>query len=244
MFVSIQIEDMKLMHKHPQLEVVANLAWIECHEKAYCIFSQGDAQGLKSFTDMELKILYRNMTQCDHTLTRNQLLQVLSDAIIRVEPNDVNIDDLDLQASLMHTLEGNWVYVKGSKHPSQSQELFPLSGLNVERSEEEEQSARKGNLPAIKIAHSDVSVGTGNEQQDPAVKLPVKPKTGPKRGTAKAIIWDAADTMWKEAGEPSDKATVLALRKDIMTHLEKEFQIKRASSSSELGNWHKTRAPF
>jgi hypothetical protein len=50
--------------------------------------------------------------------------------------------------------------------------------------------------------------------------------------------------MWEEDGKPTDKNQVLELRKRIMDKLELDEQIKRASSSSELGQWHKARAPF
>lgn len=58
----------------------------------------------------------------------------------------------------------------------------------------------------------------------------------------RAIIWDHADKVWSAAGSPSDKATVLALRKQMMAELENQG-VKRTSSSNELGNWMKTRIP-
>jgi len=53
-------------------------------------------------------------------------------------------------------------------------------------------------------------------------------------------IWAVADRMWEEAGRPTDKSKVLALRKQIMDTLEQDG-VKRTSSSNELGNWQKAR---
>lgn len=59
-------------------------------------------------------------------------------------------------------------------------------------------------------------------------------------GKTASQIWAVADQMWQSIGKPTDKATVLTLRKAIMDRLEASG-IKRTSSSNELGNWQKTR---
>lgn len=59
-------------------------------------------------------------------------------------------------------------------------------------------------------------------------------------GKTGAQIWAVADQMWEAVGKPTDKATVLTLRKAIMDRLEASG-IKRTSSSNELGSWQKAR---
>lgn len=62
----------------------------------------------------------------------------------------------------------------------------------------------------------------------------------PRQHSVRPVIWAAADEMWEAAGKPRDIKVVIALRQKIMTALE-DKGVKRTSSSTELGNWMKTR---
>lgn len=246
MYILIDRERMVLLHKHSDTEVIANLAWIECHNAPYCIFDIDDASGFRDFTDMELKILYRNITgQDDHSFNRSQTLQIIYDLCARISESDVKPFEVDRQAEyIKEGDERKWLYVKGATRPAQKPDLFEPACKRAKRSEKEEASAVGGKLPALKRATPAAKPRTGDKRAGTNAQQSPSQRTGPKRGTAKAIIWATADKMWEEAGKPTDKVEVLKLRKSIMDHLENEEQIKRASSSSELGQWHKTRAPF
>lgn len=91
-----------------------------------------------------------------------------------------------------------------------------------------------------------------NEQVQ--TEAPAQPRTEPKPapvkprliipGTArkpsvKHTIHTVANNMWEEAGKPRNVKTLLKLRKMIMDKLENEFNIKRTSASTELGQWQK-----
>lgn len=245
MYVLIERDRMVLLHKHNNLFTLADVAWIECQNSAYSIFGVDDATGLREFTDMELGLLYKNITGVDHSLKRLQLIQVIYDLIQRVPESDIDPIEADYQCG--HVTEGDerkWLYVRGARKPAQKPDLFEPACKRAGRNEEEEQRAKSGKLPALKRKARPRSSGTGNDRPAPATQHRAKPANGPKRGTAKAIIWSVADKMWEDAGKPTAKAEVLTLRKQIMDTLEKEEAIKRASSSSELGVWHKTRAPY
>jgi hypothetical protein len=246
MYILIDRERMALLHKHSDVDVLANVAWIECHNAPYSIFPVDDTTGFKDFTDMELKILYRNITgQDDHTFSRPQVLQVIYDLCSRISESDINAFEVDRQAEyIKEGDERRWLYVKGASRPAQQADLFEPQCRQALRNEVEEQNAMAGKLPALKRAAPVATPRTGQDRPGVSVQQPVKVRSGPKRGTAKAIIWQTADKMWEDSGKPTDKETVLSLRKDIMVHLETEEGIKRASSSSELGQWHKARAPY
>lgn len=245
MYILIDRERMALIHKHPNPNVLCDLAWIECHQAPYSIFPFDDANELRSYTDMELTTLYRNITGVDHNLTRPQLMQVLFDLIDRIPESDVNPFEADRQAALIpEGDERRWLYVKGATRPAQKADLFEPGCKQAKRSEEEESRAKAGKLPALQRKAAAPAPRTERDRPQANAQQRAPAPSGPKRGTAKAIIWAVADKMWEDAGKPTDKAEVLALRKEIMNALEKEESIKRSSSSSELGNWHKERAPY
>lgn len=69
---------------------------------------------------------------------------------------------------------------------------------------------------------------------------PKKTSSAP-RGGNRAIIWEVADRMWNERSNPKEAHVVLALRREIMAVLESENGIKKATSSTALGEWQKVR---
>lgn len=81
----------------------------------------------------------------------------------------------------------------------------------------------------------------------PTVVTPAQPKVKPKliipataqKPSVKHTIHTVANNMWEEAGKPRNVKTLLKLRKMIMDKLENEFDIKRTSASTELGQWQK-----
>lgn len=246
MYILIDLERMALLHKHENLFVLADVAWIEAHHRPYTIFGLDDATGFRQFTDMELRMLYQNITGADYgnRFKRQQLLQVLFDVISRVVPSDIDPIEAEKQAEQVQEDDQVWIYVRGAKRPAQKPELFEQACKRAKRSEDEERKAIAGELPALTRKVRPRSPSTGHDRPAPATQHRAKPAAGPKRGTAKAIIWSTADKMWEEAGKPTEKGQVLVLRKEVMDVLEKDEAIKRASSSSELGAWHKERAPF
>jgi hypothetical protein len=241
---------MVLLHKHENANAVADVAWIECYDVPYYILPIEDATCFRQFTDMELKMLYRNVTgQDSHSLSRLPLVQVVYDLCCRIPESVIKPAEAKIQAEYVDALRtqgkgGFWLYCAGSCLPGQKADLWKPSCKKAEQWRVEERAAKSGKLPALKRATQPHSERTGPDRPVTAVQHSAKPAGTPKMGTAKAIIWAAADKMWAAAGKPLIKSDVLTLRKEIMDHLEKEEGIKRTSCSSELGNWHKDRAPY
>ena len=239
MYVLIDRDRMIVLHTHESVTTLCDLATIEAPDATYYILPIDDAIGFKQFTDMELTILYRNLTGVDHSIKgRLASLQVIFNLIRRVKPTSVNAGELDKQAE--HALANpsfKWLYVKGANRPAKKADLFEPACQRATKCEDEEAAAIAGKTPALTPVKTALPLPTREDRPLPSVT----PKgNGPKRGTAKAIIWSTADRLWAEAGEPKVQSEVLALRKLIMDELEKEG-IKRLSASSELGNWQKTR---
>lgn len=243
MYMLLDRENMKFRHKHPDLFTIANLAWIEDRNMTYSIFPADDAIEFGRYTDMELKMLYRNTTGKDITTTDRQAIkQILFDIVRRIPATPANPYEADVQAAfILDEDENHYQYVKGAKRPAMTANLF--DGITIHSDPVEELEAKNGHLPALKRKSSSLASGTGKKQAQVNGNAPASNKAAPKRGTAKAIIWEVADKMWEKEGKPTQKSEVLDLRKRIMDLLETDEGIKRSSASSELGNWHKTRIP-
>ena len=246
MFVLIDWEKMVLLHKHHDFTALCDVAWIECRSTDCTVFGVEDGTGFRMFTDMELGLLYRNITGNDHTIKRRvALIQVLFDLVSRIPESDINPMEADRQAE--HVKEGDtrkWVYVRGASRPAQKPDLYEHLCKHAEPNKDEEQRAIDGHTPALAPKLGPRIAPTGPDRAAPRAPVPPKDGNTLKRGTGKALIWEVADRMWEAAGKPTVKDEVLKLRKEIMDTLEKEEGVKRASASSELGNWHKDRAPY
>lgn len=234
MYAMINRDKMVFASKHPSYQALCNLAWIQCASAH--IFPLEDAHKLREFTDMELGMLYSNTVGKSHeNLSRPQLQQVLFDLILCIPDTVLNTLEVEAQADkVQEAMSGKMRYVQGSYTPAKQEQdsVFKLSGAH---DEESETKARAGHLPALARLSKPIVVHV-TEQDD---QRPSRP-AGAARGTNKPIIWKIADRVWEEAGAPTDVKTVLELRKAIMNELEKEG-VKRASASSELGNWMKTK---
>jgi len=250
MFIAVDQEEMKFIYKHPELSVVMNLMWIEYPRGSTSVdlyaFDLHDSSGLQGFTDMELAILYRNTTGFDHSgLNRNALLQVLFNLAEAIPVKDINPYELEYQADFIKGDDyHNYQFVGGSIRPAKINDLFEVTPLHASSNPGQETKAQNGETPAVlrRTGRDRAGVNRVATSQKPASVL--SPSLAPpRRGSAKVIIWEVADAMWAEAGSPTDKETILQLRRNIMLTLEGKG-IKKTTSSSQLGNWHKTRAPF
>lgn len=129
MYVLINRDIMKLLHKHEDPAILANLAWIEARDASICIFPidyPGNGGGLQQFTELELSLLFKNSTWYDRELSgRNNLMDALVLVIEDIPEADVFKYELDAQAEFVK--DGNvksYRYVKGSNRPAIIKELF------------------------------------------------------------------------------------------------------------------------
>lgn len=240
MYVLLNRNKMSFAHKHHDIFCLANLAWMENRDMEFHIFPLDNAFEFNKFTDEELEQLFQNTVGEPFPETnRNALKQALFDAAMRIHASKVNIHEAETQASKVPDgSEQCYEYKPGKMAPVKCAQMIRV--MTTDFRPEEVESALKGILPALK---RDTSRSTTSKPNRGAVT----PKGGcdapPKHGTAKATIWKVADEMWEEDGKPADKESVFTLRKSIMNELEKQG-IKRTSASTELGKWHKERAPF
>ena len=240
MYVSIDRENLRFLHKHEDVHVVCNLVHIEAPHVAISIEPYDTRHFLSNWTDMEMTMLYRNTTGVDHTGRHGEALRaLLAELAERLPVSDVNKFELDRQAA--YIAEDNsepMRYVKGATRPGVAAELFPLTAPKNEN-EDAVIPVRKLYAPqrpaqAKTSARPTVTPG-------PTAKPAQRAQSVPKAGGVRATIWEVADKLWEQAGKPTAKSEVLALRKRMMDVLETDYEVKRTSSSNELGQWQKSR---
>lgn len=236
MYVSIDRDKLRFLHKHEDIQVVCNLAHIEAPHVTLCVTSYDGPSFLSDYTDMELTMLYRNTTGHDHTSHSGGALRaVLAEIADRLPTSDVNKFELDRQAaSIPEDNAEPFRYVKGSNKVGKPAELFPL---RAERNPDEDAVAA-----AAKLRAPQRSAPAANTSAAPTpAPRPQRPAAAPRQGGVRAVIWEVADSMWEKEGRPTGKAEILSLRKRMMDVLESDHGVKRTSSSNELGQWQKAR---
>ncbi|ALH23787.1 hypothetical protein FDH70_gp43 [Pseudomonas phage PaMx25] len=221
MYVSLDMQNMRIVHKHSSVNAVCGLVHIELPDVAVNVCPID--MTVKHKTDMEIKMLFRSCFpgQADHMPVaemKSKILQFVEEFPV------TDLDELEVKRQADSIRDGDkraYKYVKGSFRASRPAELFADATGDAVRA--------GATVPASSAAR------------------PVRPAAAPRAATGapraggvREKIWAVADRMWEEAGKPTEKSTVLALRKDIMNTLEQDG-VKRTSSSNELGNWQKAR---
>ncbi|WVS24275.1 hypothetical protein VBJFXLJN_CDS_0038 [Pseudomonas phage TIVP-H6] len=221
MYVSLDMQNMRIVHKHSSVNAVCGLVHIELPDVAVNVCPID--MTVKHRTDMEIKMLFRSCFpgQADHMPVAEMKSKILQFA---EEFPVTDLDELEVKRQADSIRDGDkkaYKYVKGSFRASRPAELFADATGDAARA--------SATVPASSAAR------------------PVRPAAAPRAATGsprasgvREKIWAVADRMWEEAGKPIEKSTVLALRKDIMNALEQDG-VKRTSSSNELGNWQKAR---
>lgn len=221
MYVSLDMQNMRIVHKHSSVNAVCGLVHIELPDVAVNVCPID--MTVKHKTDLEIKMLFRSCFpgQADHMPVSEMKSKILQFA---EEFPVTDLDELEVKRQADSIRDGDkkaYKYVKGSFRASRPAELFADATGDAVRA--------GATVPASGAAR------------------PVRPAAAPRAATGvprasgvREKIWAVADRMWEEAGKPIEKSTVLALRKDIMNALEQDG-VKRTSSSNELGKWQKAR---
>lgn len=242
MYVSINLTHMQLMHKHENREVTANLAWIEGHEDGYEIGDYTAKSWLLGVPQHKLKKLYLNITGKDTAYGDAYLRAILSELCHRADVTECTATEVLAQAVYCDKGSAQRRYRKGTGTPANELADWSERGLRVERRSDEATIGAAGykhyeRSGAMPTSDSASRVDSG---QPRAVPANPRAPSAPRTGSVRDAIHAKADELWEEAGKPTDKSVVLALRKRIMDVLESEG-VKRTSSSNELGNWAKLR---
>lgn len=257
MYVSIDKTNCKFLRKHPDVDMLCNLAYIESPHIDVSIQPCDHHTFLSECTDLELKLLYKNTTGNEQIYFGDKLRYVLAELVSRLPVLDADKWELEYQAKAIP--EGNvtpYTYVKGSYKPAILPDLF--EGFETPAATDEASVVAQGkklfnNLypesgkPVAAILSSNNTPAGITATPNPKT-LHVPPKNQhavpQKRGTVRVLIWDIADKEWERLGKPTDVKQVLDMRKNLYTVLANEHGIGKNTSSNELGAWQKSKQIF
>lgn len=242
MNVLINMDTMAVIGKHGSFRALCALAEIECAINASYVFGIENKIAYKQFTSLEMKMILQGLGyNFPEEPDRALLLKHLKNALRALSERDLIPADVVKCAELMREdVTSNWSYSKGSRVPLLQESVFCYAPLS-----QAEQAINHKAAPSVQHAY-DKQASEGNctaSVQRPAASRTADTTAVPK-GSVSVIVFDIADKYWSDAGKPTDKQTVMKLRKEIMDILEQEHEIKRTTASSTLGAWHQSRAPF
>lgn len=238
MFVSIDMDKLQFMHKHPDQETLSALAFLEAPDRSVAIENTDREAFLATMTGLDLRFLYRNTTGLDITGTAMLVVREMLATLVEEKMPTCIVVQQEVFSQIQLVEEDlykgvAWRYARGSKRPTQNLELFPFHCPPL--------TAEEGTAAATR-APQRRTVRTATPRPATVQTAPAGPAVPKQRGfNVRPVIWAVADRLWDEAGKPTDVKVVLELRKKMMGVLEAENGVKRTSSSNELGAWMKTR---
>ncbi len=175
MYLSIDLTNMRFRHKHEDMEVVCNLAFIELNCRAYYVFPMHDTKVLNDFTNTELNLLYKNTTGREpSTENRLHLKKFILDLMEFIP--ETNALSYEVEEQAKRTPEGDeLLYVKGAMRPGKLQALTEY--IRVDTNAEREQSIVSGKVlpkvtPKIPVK-TKVKVPASNEREQATAPVPV-----------------------------------------------------------------------
>jgi len=239
MYVSIDMQYLRVLHAHQIPGIVHDLVYLECAACDYVLVQDTSSDlFLDQCTEMELKRLYHNLTGGSAALWDALAIRhALALQLAAVTPTKVDHTELEAQCECAEKYRAETDrtvlrYAFGAKVPAQVQELFPLKAPPLPAWHDSTQrGTQRVHTPPPPVPH------------DPTKPAPARPAAAPRApgGSTRPRIFKVADEMWEAAGKPMDKDTVLALRKEMMVVLEEQHSIKKTTSSTALGDWMKQR---
>lgn len=232
MFVSIDMDRLVFLHKHHDHDTLSALAFLEAPDHSIRVENTEAANFLKALSRLDLCVLYKNTTGATLVAPESHVLrQQLLDMVMTTAPTVAFHDEVSAQvAAVEDDLHKGiaYSYARGAKKPAKAGELFPLVAKPLTDAQ---------------------LLGAERRAPQPLTHAPEAPKAPPPppkparqpSGSVRPVIWQHADAGWEAAGKPTDKAAVLALRKQWMAELLEQKEIKPTTSSNELGAWQKSR---
>lgn len=239
MYISIDMDALRFLHKHQDQEVVSAISWLECGQHVSIRIDNIEGEHfLRGVAHGDLCHLYQNITgdnfheqqwgdRADQF--RERLREAARNVAATVALADEALAQADLVDDKLHAGE-RFKYALGSRVPAQAQELFPLqpvplaptqitaadaraAGIKQMRQQREEAERQGAFLPGAQPDHDHTVV---TEHAPPAA--PEQPKLAKARtGSVQPVVFAAAKAAW-EARAPG--VTWDQLRPELAKKLE------------------------
>lgn len=232
MYVSIDMKEMKVIHKHPSCNVVLNLVYLEC-PKSECHVSSID-MCLKDKTELELKMLYRNMIGGEKFPV--ELRKVVLDHIFNKVPiNDVIPEEVARLASNVGATDRKvYKYIKGQFSSFVNPSIFQNAPEAPKIHSEPPPPYFAKKPTALDSLKEDDPLPEKEEYIPRAPRESSGGSDRPKAGSTTGKVWDIADSL---AATISDDKS---LRKSVIAECEAQG-INKSTASVQFGRWKNSR---
>jgi hypothetical protein len=242
MFILLDLEEMCVRYRHPNQNVLFNLMTIEFTNAAVACQADDDPASFTRYTDLELKLLFQNLTGQKYTgYSREILVKTIIALIATIEPVQVNA--LELRAQSLHIKDeeqGFFKYVPGRVSPTPMPDGYKPQAL----------TARAGVAPIVTPNPPALTL-PARATQAAATPAPAPQRTAnhtpaeaPKAGGKTARVWEIADRqlqLQREANEKTGAALDLkALRKAVAAACEAEG-VNPSTMSVQFSKWKSTK---
>lgn len=228
MFVSIDKRTMMVLHKHPSINVVLNLVYLEI-PRGECSVCAVD-HCIDDFSELELKMMYRAYF-ADQKIPADFKYQ-LKKHIWLLPVNDVIPEEVARLASTVGVNDKKtYKYVKGQFSSFMTQTVIDHT-VQTPRHIPEPPPAYipKPYNPNLDINDDDPLPLKDEPKQERTPREPSGPSTRPKAGSSTGKVWDIADDVSKTITDAK------ALRKAVIDRCVQEG-INQSTASVQFGKW-------
>lgn len=227
MYISIDMDKQRFLHKHADHETVSKLSWLECGQQVSIRIDNIEADNwLRGVAHGDLCHLYQNTTgdsyhEAEWGARAFQFRERLREAARNMPQTVAMIDEVDAQVAAvddrLHAGE-RFKYALGARVPAQAGELFPLpyvplvpeqtkaadaraeEGVRLFR-EHLEAEKRGDFLPASSRAQAGLPPlpGVPAAPATPQEAVPAAPKPPKARtGSVQPVVYAAAEAAWTD----------------------------------------------
>jgi len=249
MYVLIDKDAMQVRYKHADAKVLADLMHIEFPQCAAAVLSCEVTMPWQKFSDLELRLLYKNLTGTNFPgFTRHGLEPNISTLLTDLPESTLNAAEIATQAAFVSATDLNYYrYAPGQTKPLEVNDAYaakPLvSAAPYVPVIPPLPAANAAPTPVARVANPIVNALATQAKQAPTPRAPRDPNAAPVAAGAPAAgsktgrVWEIAEQVWLAAGSPSELKDV---RKQIIAACEAEG-INGSTASVQFGKWKSTK---
>lgn len=250
MFIAIDMQNLVYLARHPDCAALAAYVGIQHPDVPVKVQSCMPKVFLADFSAYDMLKLYKNTTGEGVTAYNERMRSLLLELTCRFPEVDLDRDEVfALHDKLADEDEDRepYQYIKGHGLVPRP-DLF--AGHKVQRSTDEQQIMNQGlektveqAYPEFVAAEAAYKLPSAAQPQVGTSTLPTRSNatsvpTAPRSGTVTGSIWEAANALWEEHGQPTDKAGIKVIRKLVIEQLS---NINGSTLSVQLSAWSKTK---
>jgi len=246
MFVSIDMDALRFLHKHHDHETVSAVSWLECGQQVSIRVEpyHDRSMFLRNVSELDVRMLYKNTTgqalprDADAMAVRYQLADVVQlMPTSRVLTHEV-LAQVAAVDDRLHAGE-RFAYTLGALTPAQPGELFPLKARPLTEQElatahSHSRSPVKGYPPRLTgqvrkpweteeptVVDVEASLDSGRGQTYSAEPEPPEVKMGKARtGSVQPVVFAAAKAAWEHPDRVAKGLTWEQVRAELVKKLE------------------------